>query len=63
MKLCPYREVNFAKEKLCILDPDHMAMDKKDFDEFVKESIEKYPEIEREKAKNTGINTMRKSAA
>jgi len=41
---CPYRDVNFAKEQLCILDPDHFAMKAEDFKSLVISSIKQHPE-------------------
>jgi len=48
MKLCPYRFKNFAKESLCILDPDHFAMEDNELTELVRGSILNYSEDERD---------------
>ncbi len=44
MRNCPYRDVSFAKEELCILDPDHLAMETSYFVELVKKTIREFPE-------------------
>ena len=44
MKSCPYRGKSFADEDLCILDPDHLAMEHDEFRKYVAENIEKSPE-------------------